>query len=92
MLPDDELLAFDHEELHTIGGPYDGRRMLEEHGDVFRSQLLMARWLDWWAQRICEEPSSMEPGTVYVLTNTLLSGRIHPTGPVLARRRLLRTQ
>lgn len=89
MLSDDELLDFDHDDLFDVqvfDKPYEGRRMLEEHGDVFRSQLLIARWLDGWAQRICE-PSGANPATVYALTNTVLEmsaylrqGRFLPGG------------
>lgn len=90
MLSDDELLDFDQDDLfdvETLGKPYEGRRMLEENGDVFRSQLLLARWIDGWAQRICEEPGPMNPGAVYSVTNTLLElaayirqGRFLPEG------------
>lgn len=89
-LSDDELLDFDQDDLFDVeisGEPYEGRRMLEEHGDFFRSQLLVARWLDGWAQRICAPPFMVDPGTVYALTNTVLElaahlrqGRLLPGG------------
>jgi hypothetical protein len=72
MLSDDELLDFDVGGLDTAGGEYDGRALLAQHGDVFRSHLLLARWLDGWCQRVCEPPFQMDPKQVYYLTNTLL--------------------
>src|SRR5262245_26230876 len=75
MLSDDELLDFDQKDLfdvETLGKTYDGHALIAEHGDVFRSHLLIARWLDGWCQRVCESPSGMDPKQVYYLTNTLL--------------------
>ena len=33
----------------------DARRLLGEHGDVFRAQLVAARWIDGWIERMHNE-------------------------------------
>lgn len=55
-LTDDELLDFDHDRLaHFNLG--DARQQLAESRDAFRSQLVAARWLDGWRERMGEDAS-----------------------------------
>ena len=42
---DNELLDFDSSTLN-VSKAGDARRLLREHGDVFRAQLVAARWLE----------------------------------------------
>jgi hypothetical protein len=44
-LDDNDLLGFDASTL-AMADAGDARRLLREHGDVFRAQLVAARWLD----------------------------------------------
>lgn len=53
-LTDNELLDFDASTL-AMAEPGDARRLLREHGDVFRAQLVMARWLLGWHKRTREK-------------------------------------
>jgi hypothetical protein len=55
MLTDDELLDFDRERL---ADPADERELLGEHGDVYRAQLVAARWLETWAERMLKRGPS----------------------------------
>ena len=48
---DDELLAFDYQ---PIAEPRSARELLEQHGDRFRFQLVIALHLDGWARRADE--------------------------------------
>ena len=48
-LSDDDLLDFDLKGL--AGFQTAPRTLLEQHGDVYRSQLVMARWLDGYRER-----------------------------------------
>lgn len=47
-LTDDELLNFDESRV-AYYDPAKARQALEEHGDVFRAQLVTARWIEQWA-------------------------------------------
>jgi hypothetical protein len=49
-LSDNELLDFDASTL-AMADAGDARRLLREHGDVFRAQLVAARWLEGYRQR-----------------------------------------
>jgi hypothetical protein len=50
MLTDTELLAF---KMDALSGdrPGDARRLLYEHGETFRAQLVAARWLEGYLER-----------------------------------------
>ena len=49
-LTDDELLDFD---VKRLGGITRApRKILEEHGDPYRYQLVAARWIEQWADRL----------------------------------------
>jgi hypothetical protein len=59
-LSDNELLDFDASGL-AMAEAGDARRLLREHGDVFRAQLVAARWIDWYREsreRLAESPTS----------------------------------
>lgn len=47
-LNDDDLLDFDYK---VLANPRAGRVLLEQHGDPYRYQLVIARHLDGWADR-----------------------------------------
>jgi hypothetical protein len=49
-LSDNELLNFDASTL-AMADAGDARRLLREHGDVFRAQLVAARWLEGYRER-----------------------------------------
>jgi hypothetical protein len=49
-LDDNELLNFDASGL-AMADAGDARRLLREHGDVFRAQLVAARWLEGYRGR-----------------------------------------
>jgi hypothetical protein len=49
-LSDNELLDFDESGL-AMADAGDARRLLHEHGDVFRAQLVAARWIDGYLER-----------------------------------------
>jgi hypothetical protein len=57
-LSDNELLDFDASSL-AIADAGDARRLLREHGDVFRAQLVAARWLEGYRLRRQEDQASM---------------------------------
>lgn len=48
-LSDDELLDFDMKRLDRV--KVVPRTLLDQHGDVYRSHLLVARWLDGYRER-----------------------------------------
>lgn len=50
MIDDNELLNFPTSNL-AHGEAGDARLLLNEHGDVFRAQLIAARWLERWRER-----------------------------------------
>lgn len=54
-LSDDDLLDFDHSRLADFELDR-ARRTLAEKGDVFRAQLVAARWIDGWRERVLESP------------------------------------
>jgi hypothetical protein len=57
-LSDDELLDFD---MKRLGGLERApRTILSEHGDAFRYQLLAARWIQQWADRMEKDKSQEE--------------------------------
>jgi hypothetical protein len=59
-LSDNELLDFDASQL-AMADAGDARRLLHEHGDVFRAQLVAARWIDGYLERLeraAESPTS----------------------------------
>lgn len=49
-LSDNDLLDFDASTL-AMADPGDARRLLHEHGDLFRTQLVAARWLQGYLER-----------------------------------------
>jgi hypothetical protein len=53
VLTDDELLDFD---ASRLASPPDARRLLAEHGDVYRAQLVAARWIEGWRERMEADP------------------------------------
>jgi hypothetical protein len=53
-LTDDELFDFDHGSLvHFDLASAKGR--LAEQGDTFRAQLVAARWIEGWRERVAED-------------------------------------
>jgi hypothetical protein len=58
-LSDDELLDFD---LKRLGGfERSPHSLLEEHGDVYRAQLVTARWLDGYRERRAQPSITSDP-------------------------------
>jgi hypothetical protein len=53
-LSNDDLLAFDRERLGMIEGA--PRALLDKHEDVYRAQLVAARWLDRYRERRTSQP------------------------------------
>ena len=49
-LSDDDLFDFDEKQLRNYD-PAKARRDLEQHGDAFRYQLVVARQLEQWAEK-----------------------------------------
>ena len=60
-LSDNELLDFDASGL-AMAQAGDARRLLHQHGDVFRAQLVAARWLDAYRQRRLSETEQLVGG------------------------------
>jgi hypothetical protein len=54
---DEELLAPGNTEL--AHPPEDARALLDEHGEVYRAQLVAARWLEQWLETVL---ASSTPG------------------------------
>jgi hypothetical protein len=50
MATDEELLAFSSERIDEFSGE-QAERLLDTHGDVYRAQLVAARYFDRWARR-----------------------------------------
>lgn len=50
-LSDEQLLDFDASRLASFDLA-DARQTLEEQGEVFRAQLVAARWIDYWAKGV----------------------------------------
>jgi hypothetical protein len=74
-LTDDELLDFEEKEL----ADYDrGRAVqaLRQHGEIFRSQLVAARWIHQWADRLMELPA-LDPAANQAFVNALLDVAAH---------------
>ena len=61
MLDDNELLNFAASTL-AMAEAGDARRLLREHGDVFRAQLVAARWLEGYRQRRLSETAGLVGG------------------------------
>ncbi|HEY8776545.1 MAG TPA: hypothetical protein VIM33_08730 [Gaiellaceae bacterium] len=58
-LSDEELLDFD---LKRLGGFKNSpHSLLVEHGDVYRTQLVVARWLDGYRERRVEPSITTDP-------------------------------
>jgi len=55
-LTDDELFDFDTEPLWGWDSDHVERTLAEQR-DVYRGQLVAARWIDWWRGRIAEPDS-----------------------------------
>jgi hypothetical protein len=49
-LTDRDLLRFDGSRLHDYD-PAEAEETLREQGDVFRAQLVAARWIEGWRER-----------------------------------------
>jgi hypothetical protein len=83
-LSDDDLLDFDLKGL--AGFQTAPRTLLEQHGDVYRSQLVMARWLDGYRERRAASStgdSSFDAGardTLYDIAAHLRQGDFLPGG------------
>jgi hypothetical protein len=58
-LTDDELFDFDHNRLDEfdLGA---AQHRLAEKGDTYRTQLVAARWIDGWRERMEEDEGSMQ--------------------------------
>lgn len=63
MLTDDDLLDFDRDRL-SDGDTVDPPALLDRHGDVYRAQLIAARWVSGWGdRRDAQEPMVPSEGT-----------------------------
>jgi hypothetical protein len=51
---EDDLLDFDHSRLAHFD-VNDARRKLAEQGQVYRAQLVAARWIEGWRERLAED-------------------------------------
>ena len=83
-LSDDDLLDFD---LKGLGGFQTApRTLLDRHGDVYRAQLVIARWLDGYRERRAASStgeSSFDAGardTLYDIAAHLRQGDFLPGG------------
>jgi hypothetical protein len=56
-LTDEALLDFDHKRLAHFDAR-EARRTLTEQRDVFRAQLVAARWIDGWRERMADRSES----------------------------------
>src|SRR5687767_4259964 len=54
-LTDDQLFDFDHNRLADFDIKR-ARALLQERGDVYRAQLVAARWIDGWRQGMTDDP------------------------------------
>jgi len=59
-LTDNDLLDFDASRLWMTEAS-DVRRLLMKHGDVFRAQLVAARWLEGYRQRRLADTNDWPP-------------------------------
>ena len=50
-LTDEELFDFDRKRLADFD-IRPARRLLEEQGDVYRAQLVAAKWIDYWREGV----------------------------------------
>lgn len=87
-LTDEELLDFDKSGLVDYD-PAKARQALDEHGDVFRAQLIAARWIEQWANGLAGDtwtlPTEVEQrkGVMWALRNVaahLRQGDLIPGG------------
>ena len=60
---DDDLLNFDMKRLGGISRA--PRRILEEHGDAYRYQLIAARWMQRWAEGVARPSPTDSPDRAY---------------------------
>jgi hypothetical protein len=60
-LSDNDLLDFDASGL-AMADVGDARGLLHKHGDVFRAQLVAARWLEGYRQRRLSETAGLVAG------------------------------
>jgi hypothetical protein len=58
-LTDDELFGFDHSR-HADFDAAAAKRRLAEQGGAYRAQLVAARWIDGWRERMEEDEGSMQ--------------------------------
>jgi hypothetical protein len=58
-LSDDDLLSFDHDRLAHFDAD-DARKALAEQRDAYRSQLVAARWIDFWLEGLARDHGSDE--------------------------------
>jgi len=58
-LTDDDLFDFDHNRLDEFDLGAAQRRLAEQR-DAYRAQLVAARWLDGWRERMEEDEGSMQ--------------------------------
>jgi hypothetical protein len=59
-LSDDDLLAFDYARLAGEWTPQDAKRALEEHGEVYRAQLVAAHFAERWCESQLAQPGMLE--------------------------------
>lgn len=60
LLTDQDLLNFDRDAIQHFDLD-DAKDALDEHGDVYRAQLVAAHWLDGWAERLTETDPIDDP-------------------------------
>jgi hypothetical protein len=63
-LDDDPLLAFSTSTLYGAE-PGDPGRLLQEHGDLYRVQLVAARWFDDYRKRRRTSHAKRSPGSLH---------------------------
>jgi hypothetical protein len=87
-LTDEELLDFDESNLVDYD-PAKTQQALQEHGDVFRAQLVAARWVERWANGLAGDtwtlPTEVEQrkGVIWALREVaghLRQGDLIPGG------------
>lgn len=54
-LPDNELLDFDFDRLDSFDPAIAAETLAGSNGDLYRSQLVVARWSDGWRERLFAE-------------------------------------
>ena len=58
-LADDDLLDFDHDRLAHFDLE-EAKKQLVEQGEVYRSQLVAARWIEGWRERLEADESPVQ--------------------------------